>query len=107
MNISPSKKFLAILLSSLIINACGGGGGGGFASPPTVSLSASVSSVETDTEFTLNWSSTNAASCSASRDWTGIIGTSGAQAISENSSGTKIYNISCTGDGGTASDQFQ
>jgi hypothetical protein len=104
MNKSPSKKFLAILLSSVIINACGGGGGGGFASPPTVSLSASVSSVETDTEFTLNWSSTNAATCSASRDWTGIIGTSGAQAISENSSGTKTYNISCTGDGGTASD---
>ena len=110
-----SKKSLFILLSSIIITACGGGGGGGGGDgtgvsdggstpAPTASLSASVSSAQTNTEFTLTWSSTNATSCIASGAWSDSISTSGTLTISESTSGSKAYTITCTGAGGSASD---
>tara|TARA_B100001093_G_scaffold440224_1_gene440615 strand:+ start:349 stop:3675 length:3327 start_codon:yes stop_codon:yes gene_type:complete len=114
MNKILSKKSLLILLSSIIISACGGGGGGGGGDTgggdggstpaPTVTLSSSVSSAQTNTEFTLTWSSTNATACTASGDWSVSIGTSGTQTISESTSGSKTYTITCTGAGGSVSD---
>ena len=107
------KKLFFISISSILVTACGGGGGGGgdtsgdggyYTPIPIVSLSASISSVQTNTGFTLTWSSTNASSCSASGDWSVSIGTTGTESITESSSGTKTYNISCTGAGGTAVD---
>jgi hypothetical protein len=93
----------------IIISSCGGGGGGGSGDEldiypiPTVLLSANVNSIETNTSFSLTWSSTNATSCLASGDWSDFIGLSGSKSIVETSSGTKTYNIECTGKGGTAS----
>ena len=102
-------KFLNFLLIPLFVVSCGGGGGSSddpvTALPlPTVQLSSSATSVEINNEFTLTWSSTNAASCSASGDWSNTIGTSGSVAITETSPGTKTYNISCSGGGNTATD---
>ena len=88
----------------------GGSGGSSDSNPviapslPTAQISSSVSSIEINNEFTLTWSSTNAASCSASGDWSNTIGTSGSVAITETTPGTKTYNISCSGNGNTATD---
>ena len=67
---------------------------------PTVSLSASPSSITSGQSSTLSWSSTNASSCSASGGWSGTKSTSGSQSVSPTSNTT--YTITCTGNGGSA-----
>ncbi len=68
---------------------------------PTVSISATPTSVVAGQSSTLTWSSTNTTSCTGSSSWSGSKPTSGTTstgAINANS----IYNLSCTGAGGTA-----
>jgi len=51
----------------------------------------------------LNWSSTDASSCTASDNWSGSRATSGSETIDRlNESAT--FTIRCSGDGGSASD---
>ncbi|MDB5169086.1 MAG: glycosyl hydrolase [Candidatus Saccharibacteria bacterium] len=69
---------------------------------PTVSFSASPTSVVSGSASTLAWSSTNATSCTATGSWSGSKATAGSAstgAVTANSS----YGLSCTGSGGTAS----
>ena len=100
------KSLLACLIilalgSSLSFAAPGGWGGGGGRTPiPTVSLSASPSTIDEAQSATLSWSSTDANSCSAS--WTDSSATSGSQSVSP--SVTTTYSIICNGDGGSAND---
>ena len=68
---------------------------------PTVSFSASPSTVASGASATLNWSSTNATSCVASGGWSGSMATSGSQTVGPINSDS-IYSLSCTGSGGTA-----
>ena len=100
-----NKKLLSITFSVLFIVSCGGGGGGGGSTPttpiPTVNLSAEPTSVLLENTSTLTWSSTNAASCSAS--WTSQTGTSGSEAVTISTVGDNTFSISCTGAGGTRS----
>jgi PKD repeat protein len=68
---------------------------------PTISLSASPSSVTAGQASILTWSSTSAGSCTASGAWSGAEPTTGSVstgAINQNST----YSLSCTGGGGTA-----
>ena len=51
----------------------------------------------------LQWISANATSCNASNDWSGIKNTSGNESIA-NLTSSKIYTLTCSGVGGTASD---
>jgi hypothetical protein len=92
-----------------VLNACGGTG-----SPqpppdkPTVIMSASRSSVTLGQEVTLNWSSTNATSCTASaspsqNDWSGPEPASGSTTVTPVAPGTITYTLQCTGAGGAAS----
>lgn len=74
-------------------------------SSPTVSISASPSSIYKGESSILNWSSTNAASCSASNGWSGGKSTSGSETVSPQS--TTSYNITCSGSGGSANAQAQ
>jgi poly(3-hydroxybutyrate) depolymerase len=76
------------------------GQSGSTAGPPTVSLSASPSSISAGQSSTITWSSTNAASCTASGAWSGSRSTSGSQTVSPTA--TSSYGLSCTGSGGTA-----
>ena len=69
---------------------------------PTVSISADPTSITSGQTSTLSWSSTNANSCSASGGWSGSKGTSGNQSVGPTSNQT--YTLTCTGDGGSASD---
>lgn len=67
---------------------------------PTVSLSATPSTIDEGQSATLSWSSTDASSCSA--NWTGSSATSGSESVSPGASTT--YSISCDGAGGSAND---
>jgi hypothetical protein len=68
---------------------------------PTVSLSASPTSIISGQSSMLTWSSTDATSCTASNGWSGALGTAGSQTVSPTA--TTTYTLACSGTGGTAS----
>jgi hypothetical protein len=49
----------------------------------------------------LNWSSTNATSCTASGGWSGPVGVNGSQGTGPVNA-TTVYSLTCTGAGGTS-----
>ncbi len=69
------------------------------APPPTVTLTANPVAIASGGASTLAWSSSNAASCTASGGWSGPQATSGTDAVSPRS--TTTYTLTCTGAGGT------
>jgi hypothetical protein len=77
------------------------GGAGGGTPAPTVSLSASPTSITSGQSSTLFWNSTNATSCTASGAWSGTKAVSGNQLLSPTS--TSTYTLTCTGTGGSGS----
>ncbi len=74
---------------------------------PTVDLKINNSdgplTVDPGTTLQLNWTSTNATSCTASGSWSGSKNVSGSQTIASYPS-PATFTISCTGPGGTAQD---
>jgi hypothetical protein len=79
-------------------------GGGGATTLPTVTISASPSSISTTESSILNWSSTNATSCTTSDEFAGwnsalINGkTSGSHVVAPNF--TRTFSVTCSGAGG-------
>ena len=69
---------------------------------PTVSLSASPTTVSTGGSSTLSWSSTSASSCTASGGWSGSEPTGGSASTGALSAAT-TYTLTCSGPGGSAS----
>lgn len=76
-------------------------GGGTSAGAPTVSLSASDSSVPEGGSVTLSWTAAGADGCSASGGWSGQLGTSGSQTVGPVAGGT-TFSLNCSGPGGTS-----
>lgn len=72
-------------------------------SAPTVSLTASPTTVALGAATTLTWSSTSATSCVATGAWTGTRGTSGSEASTPDAVGPAAYTLTCSGPGGSAS----
>jgi hypothetical protein len=72
-------------------------------SAPTVTLTASATSVTAGSNVTLNWSTQSATACTASgaTGWTGSQMTSGTLALAV--SATETLTLNCTGPGGAAS----
>jgi hypothetical protein len=68
---------------------------------PTVTLSASPSSVASGQTVTLTWSSSGATGCVASGGWSGTLGMSGSQ-VSAALSAATTFTITCNGPGGAA-----
>ncbi|HEY2635500.1 MAG TPA: Calx-beta domain-containing protein, partial [Steroidobacteraceae bacterium] len=68
---------------------------------PSVSLSASPTSVTSGNSATVIWSAANATACTASGAWTGAMATSGSKATGAITA-AKTYTLACTGAGGTA-----
>ena len=60
-------------------------------------MSSSSTNVLLNESVTLNWSSTNATSCSASGGWSGTLGTSGEQTVQIVDYGTNTFSINCSG----------
>ena len=103
---SGSKTITSIQQNANYILFCTGNGGNASASVavsvlPTVTLTASQTSVPSNGSTTLSWSSTNADSCVASGDWSGSKATSGTQTINSIIA-DNVFNLSCSGAGGTA-----
>lgn len=105
------RNITVALTVSFIVAGCGGGGGGSnttntattqSAKLPVITLSASKTEINVTQSTTLNWSVTDATSCSASNAWTGSQSTSGSRIVSY-SEGSQTFELSCTGSGGTAS----
>jgi hypothetical protein len=67
---------------------------GGGASPPTISLSASPTSVPSGGKSTLTWSSSNANACTASGGWSGSRATSGTEQRTINAHST--FTLTCS-----------
>jgi len=95
---------LVLLVVAMLLTSCGGGtsGGGNVVLSPTVTISASPATVTKGESSTLNWSSTNADSCSASGDWSGSLATSGSKTVTPSATGAYTYTATCTGKGGSA-----
>ena len=99
--------------STFVLNCSGAGGAASDAvsvtvnsvpvDPPSVSLTANATQVDAGDSVTLSWSSSNANSCSASGDWSGARSANGQQSVGPLQSNS-TFVISCSGDGGTATD---
>jgi len=91
--------------------SCTGSGGTGTSSvtvtvvpnpPPSVTLTATPSTVASGAASTLNWSSTNATTCTASGGWSGARATSGSSSTGALTAAT-TFALACTGQGGSTS----
>ena len=94
-----------ILLSLLILSACGGGGDNpdtidSFVNP-TASINSSSGEVLVGTPVTVSWESTNATSCLASGAWSGPKTTRGSEDVVVTIPGINNFSISCAGINGS------
>ncbi len=69
---------------------------------PTVTFSASPSTVASGGSSTLSWSATNATSCTASGAWSGAKATTGGSQSTGALTANQTYTLTCTGAGGSA-----
>jgi hypothetical protein len=95
----------------LLLAACGGNSTGGDMSPtvtptptptpaPTVTVTAPAVGV-VSFAFAASWASTNATTCTST--FGGGTDATGTVSVTETTIGSKIYSVTCTGAGGTAS----
>ena len=100
------------LVATPVLVACGGGGGGGngyMAPPPpppaapTATVSISPQTITLGQSATVTWSSTNAATCTASDAWSGAQMTSGTATVTPTTDGTLSYTLTCSSTAGASS----
>ena len=111
---SGSQAIVSLTSDSTFILNCTGSGGTATVTtlvtvddpvdPPTVSIWASSTNVDYNGSTTLNWTSSNTDSCTASGDWSGEKAVSGSQALST-LIGDSIFVLTCAGVSGNASGQ--
>jgi len=104
-----SPALLAVVLLAACLSACSGSSGSsntaqGEGRTPSVSLTASSTSVSSGGRVTLTWSSSRANGCSASGGWSGDRPTSGSESVGPISRDT-TFTLSCSGDSGGAVQQ--
>ena len=109
-----SERAAILGVSALLLSACGSGGNDRTppgnptpppnAGPPTIAISANPTTVAPGQGTTITWSTTNAASCSASGGWSGARGTSGTEQIPAITS-TATFTLGCVGSSGGAISQ--
>ena len=107
--ISGTQSTGAVTANVTYTLSCSGAGGSAAQSTtvsvtgpaPTVSLTASQSSISKSASTRLNWSSTHATSCTASGAWSGGKGLQGAQSTGELIANA-TYVLTCQGPGGSA-----
>lgn len=95
--------------TSYVLSCVGSGGTAtqsvdiGITAPSgTVTLTASPTTVASGGSSTLTWNAPGATSCAASGGWSGAVGIKGSQATGALKAST-VYTLSCTGPGGTIS----
>ena len=93
-----SKRWPVGLIAATFIVLAGCGGNSSTPAPaPTVTISISPASMPLGASATLTWSSTNAASCSASGAWSGVQEVGGSQKVTPTTAGSLTYSLACTG----------
>jgi hypothetical protein len=100
----------ALSTTSIYALACAGAGGSASQSVtvtvvtpvPTVTFTATPTSVISGNSTTLNWSTTNATSCTASGAWSGVKTVTGSE-VTNSLSAAADFTLSCQGPGGGAS----
>lgn len=105
-----TNHLLARLLcaaSLCVLAACGGGGSQVLPAAPTLSLSATPSSVQTGQSITLTWIASNADTCTASGSWSGHVATSGSLTGILPSPGEYNFILTCSGPGGSVTQATQ
>jgi len=92
-------------ITATILTACGGGGGGGapIQPLPTVTIAFASATGSIGVASQLNWTSSNATSCSGQTGLSGSQATSGTVSVTPTQGGQFTYSISCAGPGGTSS----
>ena len=73
---------------------------------PVITISTSITDIRSGIPMNLNWTSQNANSCEASGDWEGEKDLSGNEILINQSSGEKIFVLTCSGPGGIASEDL-
>lgn len=68
---------------------------------PTVTIAANPTTITLGASTALNWSSTNATTCTASGAWSGAQATNGNQSLTPAATGNAAYTLTCTGPGGS------
>lgn len=107
--ILPARTPIAALFLALAFPACGGGTddsastAASGSSTVTIAVAASPTSVASGGASMLSWSSTNAASCTASGAWSGDKATSGGTESTGALTESRSYTLTCTGSGGSES----
>ena len=99
----PSRQSFLCFALTLCLGLQGCNGGGINPTPPTVSISLSATTVHAGESATLTWSSTAAATCSASGAWSGSEQISGTLNVVQNVPAKYTYTLTCTGAGGSTS----
>jgi len=106
--LSGSQNFSNLTSSGTFTLSCSGAGGStnrsvtvNVANPPspTLSFTGNPTTVDYNDNATLNWSTTNATSCSASGAWSGGKGTTGSESVGPLTANSS-YTLSCSGPGG-------
>lgn len=98
-----------LTLLTIVLSACGGGSNEGnnppaSSTPPAVTINLTNSAVRVGDTTTLTWSAQGATSCTASGAWSGNENTSGSLSITASAIGSSNYLLSCSGAGGSASE---
>ena len=70
---------------------------------PTVTITASPTTITLGASSALTWSSTNATNCVPSGAWAGTKAISGTENVTPTATGTPAYTLTCTGTGGSGS----
>lgn len=101
---TQSLARLCALLATLLLAACGGGyggggGGGGGGGRPTLSLTASPTTITLGQSSTLSWTASAGTSCTASGNWSGTKGASGNEVVTPAATGSLSYTLDCSGGG--------
>jgi hypothetical protein len=94
---------LSACLSGMLVTGCSSGTGASSPPLPIVTINALPLTITLGSSTTVNWSSTNATSCTASNAWSGAEAVSGSATETPTAVGTSIYAFACTGPGGTTS----
>src|SRR5262245_36540520 len=97
LSVKVRLSVLALVSGLVALAGCGGGGGEAPAAPaaPTGSITVSPTSITVGSSATLNWSMSNAATCTASGAWSGAQATSGTQTLSPGAAATYTYTLAC------------
>ena len=100
------KSKSSLLIAFLFLFSCGGGGGGGSAALPLpiISIAASSLDVNMGDEVSISWSVSNSTTCNATGAWSGLKSNSGNETVIASNPGNNNYGLSCSGEGGQASD---